>query len=78
MNAWIHKKEYISPVIINEIINMKGQAVLRKILANIQSSVWFSIIADEATDISHDEHMSLSIRWVDEGYTPSLRIMCPT
>ena len=31
--------------------------------------MWFSILADEATDISHHEQMSLSIRWVDEYYT---------
>ena len=57
----IQKKEYTSPVLINEVIKMMKQAVLRKILADINASMWFSIIADEATDISHKEHMSLSI-----------------
>ena len=27
-----------------------------------------SILADEATDISHHEQMSLSIRWVDSNF----------
>lgn len=45
-----------------------GQAVLRELLAQISAAMWFSIIADEATDISHNEQMSLSIRWVDLDY----------
>ena len=68
MKSRILKKEYTSPVIINEIIYMMGQAVLRGILADIKASMWYSIIADEATDISHNEQMSLSIRWVDSSY----------
>ena len=45
-----------------------GQTVLRQLLSRIQSSLWFSIIADEATDMSRNEQMSLSIRWVDDWY----------
>ena len=69
MKTWLRKKEYISPEIINEIIMIMGQSVLRELLGEIKSSLWFSILADEATDISHHEQMSLSIRWVDDGYT---------
>ena len=29
--------------------------------------MWYSIIADEATDVSHHEQLSLSIRWVDKN-----------
>ncbi len=65
---WLRKKEYISPPIVNEIITIMGQSVLRKLLAEINAALWFSIIADEATDISHNEQMSLFIRWVDSGY----------
>ncbi len=46
-----------------------GQGVLHEILADIRSSTWFSRIADEATDISHNGQLSLSIRWVDSHYT---------
>ena len=69
MKTWLRKKEYISPEIVNEIIMMMGQSVLRQLLSEIKSSLWFSILADEATDISHHEQMSLSIRWVDDSYT---------
>ena len=69
MKTWLRKKEYISPEIVNEIIMMMGQSVLRQLLSEIKSSLWFSILADEATDISHHEQMSLSIRWEDDSYT---------
>jgi len=69
MKEWLLKKEYISPIIVNEIVALMGQGVLREILTDIRSSTWFSLIADEATDISHNEQLSLSIRWVDSHYT---------
>ena len=30
--------------------------------------MWFSILTDEATDVSHNEQMSKSIRWVNTDY----------
>ena len=45
-----------------------GKTTLRNLLSRIKSSLWFSIIADEATDISRNEQMSLSIRWTDDDY----------
>ena len=46
-----------------------GQVVLREILGEIRAATWFSLIADEATDVSHNEQLSLTIRWVDNHYT---------
>ncbi len=46
-----------------------GQSVLRTIFAEINAALWFSIIADEAVDISNEEQMSVSIRWVDHDYS---------
>ena len=68
MDIWLHRREYISPEIINELIEKMGNSVLRRILESIRTSLWFSILADEATDISHHEQMSLSIRWVDDNF----------
>ena len=45
-----------------------GQCVLRNILAKVGTALWYSIIVDEATDISRNEQMSLSIRWADCNY----------
>ena len=42
--------------------------ILRGNLKDIKSVQWFSIIADNATDISGTEKLSLSIRWVSKSY----------
>lgn len=69
METWLRRREYISPDIVNELITIMGQSVLRELLTEIRASLWFSILADEATDVSHNEQMSLSIRWVDSSFT---------
>ena len=66
--SWLRQREYISPEITNELMTMMGQFVLRSLLTDIRTALWFSILADEATDISRHEQKSLFIRWVDEGY----------
>ena len=68
LKRWLQQREYISPEIINEIITGMGQYILRQLLWDIKNSLCFSILADEATDISHHEQMSISIRWVDCSY----------
>ena len=69
LKSWLSNREYVSPEIVNELIKIMGNSVLRGILSNIKSnSSFFSIIADEATDVSRNEQMSLSIRWVDDEY----------
>ena len=52
----------------NGLITMPGQSVLRQILTEIKCSLWFSLIADEASDLSHNEHVSVTIRWTDGNY----------
>ena len=68
LGIWLKKDEYLSPQIINELITLSGNAVLREILAKIHSSTWFAVLADEATDVSNQEQLSLSVRWVDRDY----------
>ena len=41
-------------MIVNELINQMGQLVLRNLLSEANCSMWFSILADEATDVSHN------------------------
>ena len=50
LSEWLQNKKYMSPQIINELISIMGQSLLRMILKNIQNSSpsWYSIIADEA------------------------------
>ena len=48
LQSRLKQREYISPEIVNEIITIMGQSVLRTILAETNASFWFSIITDEA------------------------------
>lgn len=45
-----------------------ANSVLRGILSEIHVAGWFSIIADEATDVRRCEQMCVCIRWVDNEY----------
>ncbi len=65
---WIKKRDYISPAVVNEIITLCGNTVLRQMLVDIRAAKYFSLIADEATDIAHNEQMCIAIRWVDSSY----------
>ena len=76
MSQWLKKREYISPEIVNELIVLMGQSVLRQLLAEIRSCQCFSLIADEATDISHNEQMCIAIRWVDSDYSIHETALC--
>lgn len=68
LSQWMKEREYISPTIVNEIITLMGHTILRQLLADISSSHIFSLIADEATDISRNEQLCIAIRWVDSEY----------
>ena len=53
------QKEYISPDIVNELIMMMGQALLRQILKHVKSALWLSHIADEASiSYTYNEQIS--------------------
>lgn len=67
---WIKEGKYLSHDIINEMISLMGQNVLRQILAKIMKSLpsWYAVIADEATDVTFKEQFNLSIRYVDDDY----------
>ena len=68
LQAWIAKRDYLSPEIINEVITICGQTVLRDLLQKIKSAGCYSVIADEATDISHAGQLCVAIRWVDSDF----------
>ena len=61
---------YTSKTIQNELIEICGDIIRDKILAKIRQARYYSVIADEATDVSNDEQLSISIRYVDDG-TPT-------
>ena len=62
LQQWIESKKYLSSDIINEMIGMTAHCVLRALLYDIREAVRYSLIADEATDISHKEQLCITIR----------------
>ena len=53
----------------NELIVICGDIIRNKILAKVRQAKYFSIIADEATDVANDEQLSICICYVEEGVT---------
>ena len=67
LEACMNKKldNYMSPVIQNECLKLMALNILRMVGKNIcDSSVCFSITADECTDIANKEQFTICLRWV--------------
>ena len=61
-----NRAKYTSPTIQNELISILGEQIRESIVNQIPSyAPYFSILADEVTDVSNREHLSLVIRFVD-------------
>lgn len=56
--------KYTSSNIQNEIISSCGNLILEKIVKEINTSGCFSILADETTDVSLKEQLTLCVRFV--------------
>ena len=65
LKQWVKEKHYLSSEILNEMLSLMAQAVTIKLLKNICEASIYSLIADEATDISNKEQLCISILWVD-------------
>ena len=57
ISKWLELKRYQSPQIVNEIISLMGQEVLRGILVKIHEAGYFGLMADETRDISNKEQL---------------------
>ena len=69
LKDWLGRSGYkwTSHDIQNEIIDLLGKTVLRKVLASIKKTEYFSIIVGETSDSSIHEQVSFSIRTVDDS-----------
>lgn len=58
---------YTSKTIQNELISVIGQSIQKEILDEVKEARFYSVIADEVTDRSNKEELSLVLRYVVNG-----------
>ena len=68
MKATLKNVSYISKTTQNKLIECRGQIMKESLLQDIKKSQYYSVIADEASDTSNKEQMSLALRFVDKNY----------
>lgn len=56
---------YTSPDIQNQVIHVLGDHIRDKVLLRVQRAQCFTLIADEVTDCSNKEQLSIVLRYVD-------------
>ena len=57
---------YTSSRIQNQILDVLGSIVVRKIVQRVRDATYFTVIADEVTDCSNKEQLSLVLRYVSQ------------
>jgi hypothetical protein len=62
------RETYASHDVQNEILQLMSHAIVRKIVHNVKEVRYFAVIADESTDISGKQQLSISLRWVNETF----------
>lgn len=60
------KGVYISPIIQNELIDISGKLLKTRVISNAIRNVYFSVLADETSDISGIEQLSIGVRYFDK------------
>lgn len=50
----------------NKLISVFGHLIQGQIVTNVRKSIFYSVLADETTDISQVEQFSLCVRYVDD------------
>lgn len=59
-----HWNKYISLCIQNEIISTCCDIILKKLVKEVNASRYFSVLADETTDISVVEQLTICVRYL--------------
>ena len=52
-------------MIQNQLVDVAADQIRQKILDRMKRAVWYTVIADEVTDISNKEQLSVVLRYVD-------------
>ena len=56
---------YLSKTVQNEMLSLIANNIVEQVVGEIKKSKYFSVLADEAVDISNKEQMPIIIRYVD-------------
>ena len=70
-----HNAMYTSKTIQNQMIVICGELLRNKILADVKAAKFFSVIADEGTDVANNEQLSISLRYVPNDDGPQERFL---
>ena len=60
-------QQYRSKTVQDEAIKVLGSYITERIVTEVKEKRYFTILADEANDISNKEQMSLVLRYVDKN-----------
>ena len=69
----VHQKEcpanatYLSKVTTAELLNSISHCIEKELLCILSSSQYISVMADESTDVSSKEELSICARWLENG-----------
>lgn len=58
------RNKYLSPHIQNEIINICGDILIKKLVTKVNESKCFSVLADETSDVSVSEQLTICVRYL--------------
>jgi len=68
MQLWLaRKRRFLSHESQNEMLNLMSQQVLRSLLSEVKNHDFFALICDEVTDEARQQHLGISICWVDSS-----------
>ena len=67
---------YISPLSQNQLIENIGTVLTRDVVSKLNCSKFFSLLADETTDISGQEQLSICVRFVTPTCSVQERLLC--
>ena len=70
LKNWRKENNFMSHDITNEQIPIMGPTLVQTLYSNIRNitPAWFSVFAEEATDVKNSEQFNLAIRWFDDKY----------
>jgi hypothetical protein len=69
LNSWLSRTQYrwISHDIQNELLQILGHDVLRRVLSDLRSAEYYSIMLDETTDCGRHEQLVMCYRYCDSS-----------